>query len=208
MRKYNIVTIERQFASGGREIGRLLAKKLDFKFHNENIIEMTAAKLGITVQEAADAEEVNSSSLLYYLALASAENPMFDGLQLSQRMYVEESAIIKDLALREPCVIVGRSAGQILSERKDCLNVFVYADEKSRIARAVNEYGVREKDALSVLYKNDKRRRSFYNAHNIKKWDCMETYDLCLNSGIGIEFCAQMIAGAISGDQSSASADD
>lgn len=198
MKKYNIVTIERQYASGGRQIGVLVSEKLGFKFYNEEILEMAAKKLNIPVDYIKNAEETVSGSILYALAMASNPfNPSTD-LQLADKLFYEESTLINKLSLHENCVIVGRCANFILKDRKDCLKIFIYANESERIKRAVEQYNVSEKDAKSTLLKNDKRRKGFYNAHTKSRWDDMSTYDMCLDSSeLGIERCSDIIASAV-----------
>lgn len=191
MSKINIITIERQFASGGREVGALAAQELSYKFYNEEILQMASRKMGIQPHNVEHLEETLPNSLLYGLALAADFTS--DGV-FADRLFETESEIIREIGDTGNCVIVGRCAGQILANRKDVLKVFIYSDEKSRIARAVNEYGVSENEAHSTLTKIDRRRNSFYNAHTKNHWSSMETYDICLDSGrLGIEMCAEII---------------
>jgi cytidylate kinase len=195
MSKINIITIERQFASGGRQVGSLVAQELGFKFYNEEILQLASQKLNTQPQNVEHLEEVLPNSLLYGLAMATDFNS--EGV-FADRLFQTESEIIRNIAVEGKCVIVGRCAGQILATRKDVLNVFIYADEDTRIARAVNEYGVPEKEVHTRLSKIDKRRNSFYNVHTRKQWGDMGTYDLCLDSGrLGIETCTEIIKAAV-----------
>lgn len=198
MRKYRIVTIERQFASGGRQVGSMVAEWLGIPFYNEEILQMAASRLNIPADYVQHAEEAASSSLMYALSMMRTAGGFNMDLQLADKLFYEESAIIQDLAQRESCVIVGRCAGSVLCDRRDCLHVFIYADEGARVKRAIEEYGIPKKDARTVLTKNDKRRTGFHNAHSAKRWASMETYDLCLNSGtLGVGACAKTIAATL-----------
>lgn len=195
MSKYNIITIERQFASGGRQVGCLLAQKLGYQFYNEEILQMASRKLNIQPRNVEHLEETLPNSLLYGLALA---NDFTSDVVFADRLFKAESEVIRKIGDEGNCVIVGRCAGQILAKREDVLNVFIYADEKSRIVRAVNEYAVPEKEAHSTLTKTDRRRNSFYNAHTDKHWSSMGNYDICLDSGrLGVEACADIIRAVV-----------
>lgn len=198
MSKYNIIAIERQFGSGGREIGRLAAEKLGIKFYNEEILDMAAKSLNIPSDYVKHAEETVSKSLLYAFAIAANPTDYSTDLQLADKLFYEESKLIKDIAIKEKCLIVGRCASGILKERNDCLKIFIYANENDRIKRCIEEYGISKKNASNEIHKNDKRRSEFYDIHSGKKWSDKNTYDILLNSStIGIEGCAEIIAGFV-----------
>ncbi len=198
MGKYNIITIERQFGSGGREVGRIVAETLGIPFYNEEILNQAAKTLNISPSDARYVEESVTKSLLYAIAIAANPAVYSSDVQLADRLFYEESEIIKRWAQNQNCVIVGRCAGWVLQERNDCLNVFIYADEEMRRKRVIEQYGVAEKSAPSAIHKADKRRSEFYNAHAKKRWDDMRTYDMCLDSGtLGEEGCAQLIVKAV-----------
>lgn len=192
---YNIIAIEREYASGGRKIGELLAKKLNMKFFNEEILNMAAKKLNVSPDNVEHLEEIATNNLMQALEML-ADNGI--NQQFSDRLFYAESEIINELALEGNCIIVGRCASSILSANKNCLKVFIYADEKTRIKRAIDEYGIPEKDAHFILKKTDKRRTAFYHMRSEKKWLSIDTYDICLNSGkFGIEKCVEILADAI-----------
>lgn len=200
MGKYKIVTIERQFASGGKEIGYTLSRKLGISFYNEEILNKAADSLHLPTDYVRNSEETAPGSFIFGLVMAASANTIESSLPLSDRLFFEESKIIKNLAMGESCVIVGRCARQILSGRTDCLNVFIFSDWEARIKRAVEEYNIHEEDAAYTLKKNDKRRSNFYNAQAVKKWDDMYAYDLCLNSAkLGVDGCAGIISAAFNG---------
>jgi len=192
MGKYRIITIERQYASGGKQIAKQLAEKLGFEFYNQEILNMAAKKLNIETDYIEHLEETATSSIMN--AMARAAN-FTEDQELSDKLFRAESEIINRLALTGNSVIVGRCATQILANRKNCLSVFIHANEDARIRRAVEEYGISEDEVHAVLKKTDKRRSEFYNTHAHKKWYSMDTYDVCLNSEvIGIDNCVEAIA--------------
>ena len=192
MNNHHIITIERQYASGGQQIGSQLAEKLGYKFYNDEILSMAAKKLNIAADYVKHLEETSTNSFLYTVARAAS---FTEDQELSDKLFYAESELINSLALTGNCVIVGRCASQILANNKSCLSVFIHANEDVRIKRAVEEYGVLENEARDVLRRNDKRRAAFYNARADKKWASMDTYDVCLNSGaLGIDGCVELLA--------------
>lgn len=194
-----IITIEREFASGGREVGKKVAEKLGIPFYNREILEMAAERCGVSPERLENAEEVAPKSFLYSLMLSS--NPtrsIEENLPLSDKIYIIESQIIREVAEKSSCVIVGRCANYILSESQDLFSAFIYSGKQDRIKRAVEDYGVEEKKALSILKKFDKKRETFYSINTGGNWYDKENYDICLNSGkLGIDFCAQLIIEAV-----------
>ncbi len=198
MGKYNIISIERQYGSGGRQIGSLVAEKLGINFYNDEILKLAAKKINISEEYLYSVEEAASASLMYAMSMVGNFASFSTDLQLPDKLFYEESEIIKELALNGRCVLVGRCAGNVLSDRKDCLKVFIYAHEDVRIKRSIEEYEVSEKDAYSKLISMDKRRSNFFNAHSDKKWNKMDNYDICLDSGkLGIKTCVEIIGATV-----------
>lgn len=192
---YNIIAIERQYASGGRKIGELLAKKLNMSFYNEEILNMAARKLNVSPDNVEHLEEIAANNLMQALEMLAYNGT---NQQFNNKLFYAESEIINGLAFNGNCIIVGRCASSILSDNKNCLKIFIYADEGTRIKRAIEEYGIPEKEVQSILAKNDKRRTEFYHMRSEKKWLSMNTYDICLNSGkLGIERCVEILESAI-----------
>ena len=197
MRK-TIITIERQYGSGGSAIGKLAAEKLGVKCYNRQILEMTAERCGMAPEYLESAEENVPTSFLYSLLLsANPARAMEDNLPLSDKVFLMESRIINEIADKEKSfVLVGRCGNYILEER-GCFSVYIYADAKSRIERAVSEYGIPENKAESIMKKADKRRETFYNVNTGGAWQDKEQYALCLNSAmLGVEMCAEIIVRA------------
>lgn len=195
--KKRIVTISRQNGSGGRYIGEQLGKALNIPCYDEKLMDMVAKESGFALDFVEEKGERITGSLLFNIAssLTYANNVFTgNGMSLQDEVYFIQSRIIKDLAEKEPCVIVGRCADYVLRDRDDCLNVFIVADEKSKLERVVKYYGVSEKDAPSVLKKKDKARYNHYKYYTDKDWGMASNYDLCLNSGLlGIEGCVKVI---------------
>lgn len=196
MNKFKVITIERQYASGGRIIGNLVAEKLGIPCYGREILEITAKRYNISPESIEHIEETTTNSLLYSLAMASKiVSGVTDAMSPNDRLFCAESEVITELAEKERCIIIGRCAGRVLSERDDCLSVFIYADNESRVKRAVEDYNISKDEAESVLRKFDKRRSSFYNANSDIKWEEMSGYHICLDSGrLGVEACADVIA--------------
>lgn len=195
---YHNITIERQYASGGNEIGKLLAQELGYRFYDRNILIKAAAELGIPPVYIENLEETGPGSIIFNLsqtALGGAASKKEESkLPLAQRLFLTEKRIVEQLVEEENCVIVGRAAGYILKERTDTLNVFIHADTAKRLERAVRREGVGEAEAEAVLKKNDRRRKGFYEYHTSRAWGSPESFDLCLDSGsLGISACVSIL---------------
>ncbi|HOO07781.1 MAG TPA: cytidylate kinase-like family protein [Ruminococcus sp.] len=196
--KRPIITIERQYGSGGSVIGRIAAEKLGINCYNRQILEMTAEKCGLSPDYLESAEESVPTSFLYSLLLsANPARTMEDNLPLSDKVFLMESRIITELAEKESSfVLVGRCGSYIL-EDKGCFSVYIYADPAARAKRAVEEYGVPENKAESIMKKADKRRETFYNVNTGRSWQDKDMYSLCLNSAdLGDDLCAELIVKA------------
>ncbi len=201
MSKKRIITIERQYASGGLEIGHTVSELLGIPIYNREILKRASEKINIAQEYLESSEESASGSLLMSLSMAmSTMGNVYENIPLPDKLFFAESEIIRELAESESCIIVGRCADYILRDRDDCIRVFVYADNEYRIKRAVEEYEILEKDAEAVIKRNDKRRSGFYSFNSGKKWGARENYDICLNSSnLGIKTCAEIIAGVFCG---------
>ncbi len=196
--KKKIVTISRQYGSGGRYIGENLAKAMGVPCYDEKLIDMVAKESGFAQSFVAEKGERMTGSLLFNIASSlSFANNVFstnNGVTLQDEIYFTQNRIIKELADKGPCVIVGRCADYILRERKDCLNVFIFADNESKIERAEKYFNITREEAPAVLKKKDKARANHYKYYTDQEWGMASNYDLCLNSGlIGIEGCVKAI---------------
>lgn len=186
-----VITISRQYASGGRTIGKMVAQKLGIPLYDSEIIKDTMKKTGLSEKMVEAAEQRVTNSFLFNLAMGidDAHNQM-------KQIEKAEHEIIQEYVKKGPCVIVGRSANFLLNE-EDSLNVYIYSDVKNRISYAIQHYEVDEKDAKIMIEKTDHERKmhalSFYN----KEWGNKKNYDLLLNSSkLGIEKCVELIVNA------------
>lgn len=197
---YHIITIERSYASGGNEIGKKLAKALDYKLYDQNILIEAAKNLGTPPMYIENLEETSSGSFIFNLSKTSLGGNTSDkSLPLAEQLYEEEKNIIERAANEGGCVIVGRAAGYILKNREDCLRVFIHAEKEKRIKRAVEREGISPSEAEATLKKYDKRRNGFYNSVTKWKWGNPEFFELCLDSGkLGIELCTKLLIEAAS----------
>ena len=193
-----IITISREFGSGGRTIGKMVAEQLGVAFYDRELIRLVAKESGFAYDFVEENDEDAPTSLLYNLSVGDLyAQAVFspDTLPPADQVQIVQSNIIRDLAKKEPCVIIGRSADYILRERTDCLNVFIHADTEAKIHRAVEEYGLPEKGIEKVLAKKDKARATQYRRNSDQVWGLAHNYHLTLDSSLfGLEACRDIIA--------------
>lgn len=188
MSKTPVITISRQYGSGGSLIGQRLAKELGIPFYDNDLITLAAQKSGYHEEIFKNVDEQAGSSLLYTLAMYGNVTSGITSLPLNDQLFLIQSNIIRELAQQGPCVIVGRCGNYVLEKHPNCINIFIHADLKSRITRATTEYGLDQHKAEITLIKTDKRRATYYNYYTGQKWGRAENYHLCLDSGaIGLE---------------------
>ncbi|MDD3138501.1 MAG: cytidylate kinase-like family protein [Lachnospiraceae bacterium] len=186
-----VITISRQYASGGRTIGKMVADKLGIPLYDTEIIKDTMKKTGLPAEMVEAAEQRVTNSFLFNLAMGvdDAHNHM-------KQIEKAEHEIIQGYVKKEPCVIVGRSANFVLEE-KDSINVFVFSDIKDRISYAASHYDVEEKQAKLMIEKTDRERKMHAMSFYSKEWGNKNNYDLLMNSGkLGIEKCVELIVNA------------
>ena len=194
-----IITISREFGSGGRTIGRLVAEKLGYKFYDGEIIDEVVRASGLSreIVEKYDEHATYKNSFLYAIAV-NAGGDTYNGLSFANRVQIAQANVIKKIAEEGNCVIIGRGADYVLRERKDCFNVFVYADAEFKAKRVVENYGETNGKIEERLQDKDARRKVFYRSFAMREWGAYENYHLMLDSGlIGIEKCADIICRAI-----------
>lgn len=189
-----IVTISRQFGSGGRAVGQMVADSLGVRCYDRALIGEIAAKSGLAPDYIQDYGEyaTSTSSFLYNLDLHGG----FTGgsLPIPDQLYIVQHNLINELAEREPCVIVGRCADYALRERGDCLHIFLHADEAFRADRIIRLYGETDEMPASRLKETDDKRRVYYKFYTGMTWGMAENYHLCLDSGaVGIDLCAEIV---------------
>jgi cytidylate kinase len=180
----HIVTISRQFASGGRAIGEQLADRLGVKCYDKELISIAAKESGIDPEVFNEVDEKAANSLLYSLSMGlySFGGSYGSGqLPVNDKLYLLQHRIIRDIADQGPCVFVGRCADYVLKDRSDVVNIFICADMDYRIKRAVEQKEVKENKAEQVIIKTDKSRANYYNFYSGKKWGVSDNYDLCIN---------------------------
>ena len=199
MKGYRYVTIEREYASGGAQVGQLVGQALGVPVYGREILEMAAQEGGTTPEYMEHLEETDTNSLLDSLvAMAKTTQGQLPQISQTDQLNLLESQIIQRLAQEGPCVLVGRCAGWVLRERQDVLQVFVHADRETRLRRAREEYGVSPDKAPAVLHRYDHRRSNFYHANTGRSWSRREGYHLVLDSGLlGVELCARIVEGAV-----------
>lgn len=194
--KYDIITIERQYATGGFEIGQILAEKLGIPYYGREIMEMAvASQEAIAMEDIERMEETVTNSLLYSLAMRAKIATNMLGLGSNQLAYLAEATVVNGLADKGSAVFIGHCAGCILRERDNVLRVFIHADDKKRRYRAITEYDIDPNAVDLVMNQFDKRRANYYKANSDKKWNDFSAYHLVLDSGeFGLKECADIIA--------------
>ncbi len=194
-----IITIARQYGSGGREIGERVASLLNIKKYDRELITLSVQSADIAPETAERVDEVAANSLLYTLAIGSsgfgATHHFGYTMPLNDRLFVLQSDLIRKLANEESCVIIGRCADHVLRENKNRISVFIYGDIADRKKRIAERHNISENEALDLINKTDRRRASYYNFYTGSKWGRYDNYHLALNSSaLGIEGTASMIA--------------
>ena len=187
-----IITISREFGSGGRFIGEEVAKKLGIAYYDKNIIGQIAEKSGLSPEYIQENAELSPKKGLFAYAFSGRD---ITGKSVEDMVYEAQRNIILELAEKEPCVIIGRNADYILKDRDDVLNVFIHGDMLEKIKRITSLYNVKEKEAVKMMADTDKRRMTNYNFYTDQKWGKASNYMLCLNSSqLGYDRCEALIA--------------
>ena len=186
-----IITISREFGSGGRFIGEEVAKKLGIAYYDKNIIGQIAEKSGLSPEYIQENAELSPKKGLFAYAFSGRD---ITGKSVEDMVYEAQRNIILELAEKEPCVIIGRNADYILKDRDDVLNVFIHGDMLEKIKRITGLYNVKEKEAVKMMADTDKRRRTNYNFYTDQNWGKASNYTLCLNSSqLGYDRCEAII---------------
>ena len=190
-----IITISREFGSGGRTIGRMVAEKLGIPFYDKELVDHIAMESGFAPQYVEEHGEHSPGKSFFSYAFAHHGVPgVMNGLSTADFLWNIQCNVILQLADKGPCVIVGRNADYILKDRKDCIHAFIHADMDFRADRIVRLYGESEKSPEVRLQEKDKRRRVNYQHYTGRAWGTAQNYDICLNSStIGIDECVDII---------------
>ena len=194
-----IITISREFGSGGRTVGRMVADKLGIPFYDKELVDHIALESGFAPKFVEEhGEHSPSSSLFSYAFVPQGVPGVMNGLSTAVFLWNIQCNVILQLAEKGPCVIVGRNADYILKDRPDCLHAYIHADMEFRADRIVRLYGESEKSPQARLQEKDKRRRVNYQHYTGRTWGSAQNYDICLDSGrLGVEQCANIIVDII-----------
>lgn len=193
--KKKIITISREFGSGGRTIGHQVAEKLGIPFYDKELVDQIALESGFAPKYIEENGEHSPGRSLFSYAFAPQGVPgVMNGLSTADFLWNIQCGVILQLAEQGPCVIVGRNADYILKDRPDCLHTFIHASMDFRAERIVRLYGESEKSPETRLQEKDKRRRVNYQHYTGRTWGMSQNYDICLDSSvIGIEQCSDII---------------
>ena len=193
MTEHRIITIGREFGSGGHEIGNLLATRLDIPLYDNNLIRMVAEKLDIREETARAVDETTLNSFLAgFIFEPIEESSRLNGTEyvppLTQQVYELQCDIIRKLAERVPCIIVGRCADFVLRDHKNCINVFICADWEDRVERIAKKYDISQRKAADKIKKMDRERRNYYESHTGQEWGSIDSHHMLLNvSRLGMD---------------------
>lgn len=186
-----IITISREFGSGGRFIGEEVAKQLGIAYYSENIIDQIAQQSGLSPEYIEENAELSPKEGLFAYAFSGRD---ITGKSVDDMLYEAQRKVILEIAEKEPCIMIGRNADFILKDRDDVLNIFIHGDMPEKIKRICKLYNVTEDGAVKLIKDTDKRRRINYNFYTEQKWGMARNYTLSLNSSqLGYERCEKMI---------------
>jgi len=182
-----IITISREYGSGGRIIAKKAATKLGIPFYDNELIDAVAKDLGYDIDTIRKAAEKKSSRLMYSMVSSSETLPLFD------QVYIAQSQIIRHIAKQESCIIVNGVADYILKDHKHVLSIFIHAPFESRVRRVKDDYLEKEDNYEKYVKTKDKRRSHYYNYYTTKKWGQLKNFDLTINSDLGLDEVADFI---------------
>ena len=193
-----IITIGRQYGSGGREIGQRLAEKLGIKCYDSELLDRAAKDSGMCQEIFENHDERPTNSFLYSLVMDTYSfgynASSFGDMPISHKVFLAQFDTIKKIADEGPCVIVGRCADYALADYKNVVNLFIFGDEDVKTKRIMQKYDLTEAKAKDMIIKKDKQRQSYYNYYSSKKWGRADSYDLCINSSVlGVEGTVKLI---------------
>lgn len=194
MKENLIITVSRQYGSGGREIGRKLAERLGIPYYDKELITLAAEKSGYSRTLFEEADQKAGNSMIFSLMRAGSMANSYE-LPLNDKIYLIQSGVIQQVAKKGSCVIVGRCADYVLQDKFPCVNIFIHAPLSKRMERAVQVYGLAPDTVQSVLLRTDKRRKTYYNYYTGRKFGDAQNYTLSLDSlGVGLENAVRILA--------------
>ena len=193
-----VITIGRQFGSGGHEIGAKVAEHFKIHFLDKDLVTKTAKESGFCEEIIQNHDERPTNSFLYNLVMDTYSfgynAAHFVDMPISHKVFLAQFDVIKKMADEGSCVIVGRCADYALSERKNCLNIFIFGNDDDKIKSICRQYNLDTGKAREMCIKKDKQRQSYYNYYTSKKWGRADSYDLCINSSIlGIDGTVRLL---------------
>lgn len=196
-----IITISREFGSGGRTIGHQVAEALGIPFYDKELVDQVALESGFAPKFVEEHGEHSPGSTILSYAFAPQGVPgVMNGMSTADFLWNIQCSVILQLAEKGPCVIVGRNADYILKDRPDCLHAFIHADKDFRAERIVRLYGESEKSPQTRLNEKDKRRKVNYQHYTGRNWGSAYNYDICLDSSkLGIETCTEILVNLMKG---------
>lgn len=196
-----IITISREFGSGGRTIAKEVAERLGYAFYDKALVERVAKESGYSVDFVEQHGEDASSTSSFLFNLARSGNGAYDGMPgISDKLYVIQHNVIRAVAQEGPCVIVGHCSDYILKDIPGAMHVFIHADTDFKADRIVKLYGESNVDPIKRLEEKDKKRKVYYKNYTGRMWGSSLYFDICLNSGkVGIENCVDIIT-SLAGD--------
>jgi cytidylate kinase len=188
MNMETIITIGREYGSGGREIGRKLAQELGITFYDKNLLARAAKESGFCKELFEKQDEKPTNSFLYSLVMDTYSfgysSAAFSDMPLNHKVFLAQFDTIKKIADEGPCVIVGRCADYALEEYSNCIHVFIHANMNTKIRRIAAKHDLTDAKAKELIHKTDKKRASYYNYYTNKKWGECKEYDLSINSTV------------------------
>ncbi|HIT85693.1 MAG TPA: cytidylate kinase-like family protein [Candidatus Ornithomonoglobus intestinigallinarum] len=196
-----VITVGRQFGSGGRDVGQKIAAALNIPYYDKELVEKAAEKSNMSSEAVKEIDERATNSLLYSIVtggfgMKGLNTPLFYEMPMNDKFFIAQSEVIKELAREGDCVVVGRCADYVLEneENVDVFSLFVYAPLEFRTMRVARDLKLTENRAKEHIQKTDKQRRTYYDYYTSRSWGNMTNYDLCINTGkIGIDNAAELI---------------
>lgn len=198
MKQHFVITIGREFGSGGREIGMALAERLGIKCYDKELLALAAKESGLSEDLFINHDEKPTNSFLYSLVMDTYSmgysTSSYIDMPLNQKVFMAQYESIKNLAQNESCIIVGRCADYALKDMPNCYTIFIKADIDAKIKRIMRIYNISEDKARDMIVKTNKKRANYYNFYSNKKWGDSKGYDLCIDSSeLGIDGTVELI---------------
>lgn len=194
----SVITIGRQYGSGGREIGSKLAAELGIKYYDKELLERAAKESGLCQELFENHDEKPTNSFLYSLVMDTYSmgysSPAFTEMPINHKIFLAQFNTIKNIAMEGPCVMVGRCADYALADFPNLISVFIHANMDVKVKRIAEKYNLTESKAKETIIKTDKRRASYYNYYSSKRWGETTGYNLCVDSSaLGIDNTVQLL---------------